>query len=381
MNNPFKYGEVVTGNTFTNRTREIKEITACIHSAQNMFIYGPRRQGKTSLVTTIINRLGDDVISIYVDVQRAASLSQFIEVYAEAVTRPLLKNQTNMSRLGSFFRHITPSIELSPTGGVKASFSFSHTSDSISIALEEAMNLPQKIADDMGKRVLVVLDEFQDISELNGGSTEQVLRSFIQHHQDVCYIFMGSKTHIIMDMFSNPSRAFYNSAKIYPLPEMSKQSLAKYIVKQFEHTHKSIAMNLAETIVFMSYNSPYHIQLFCHTLWQHCKKAVTEKDLEVTLINILHMQNELYYCWYDSLTMIQRSVLITLSQTKEIFSKDIKIQYSLGSNSTIQTALGALQRKGLVDKREGSYMIQDPFLRIWIKKEVLNIEATHIAST
>ena len=381
MNNPFKYGEVVTGNTFTNRTKEIKEITECIHSAQNMFIYGPRRQGKTSLVKTIINKLGDDVISIYVDVQRAASLSQFVEVYSEAVTKPLIQKQSNIGKLGAFFRHITPSVEISPTGGFKAAFSFSHTTDSINIALEEAMNLPQKVAKDMGKRVLVVLDEFQDICELNGGSTEQVLRSFIQHHKDVCYIFMGSKTHIIMDMFSTPSRAFYNSAKIYPLPQMSQQSLAKYIVKQFTKTNKTIDMKFAETIVLVSRNSPYHIQLFCHTLWHNCKKSVSVKDLESTLGNILHMQNELYYCWYDALTMIQRSVLIALSQTKEIFSKDVKLKYSLGSNSTIQTALIALQRKGLVDKHNSSYLIQDPFLHIWIKKEILSLDASTIPST
>ena len=39
MVNPFKFGEAVTGNCFTNRKKEIEDITEYIKAGQNLFIY------------------------------------------------------------------------------------------------------------------------------------------------------------------------------------------------------------------------------------------------------------------------------------------------------------------------------------------------------
>ena len=48
--NPFKFGEIVTGQYFTNRDGEIEKLQNNFISLQNTIIISPRRYGKSSLV-------------------------------------------------------------------------------------------------------------------------------------------------------------------------------------------------------------------------------------------------------------------------------------------------------------------------------------------
>ena len=52
--NPFRFGGVVTGEYFTNRQSEIKEIISEIKSGQHIVLMSPRRYGKTSLVNEAV---------------------------------------------------------------------------------------------------------------------------------------------------------------------------------------------------------------------------------------------------------------------------------------------------------------------------------------
>ena len=67
MENPFIYGQEVSGDTFCNRTKEIKELMSDIKSGHNVIIYSPRRYGKTSLVKKVLNIASKEgILPIYV---------------------------------------------------------------------------------------------------------------------------------------------------------------------------------------------------------------------------------------------------------------------------------------------------------------------------
>ncbi len=372
MKNPFKYGELVTGECFANRQKEIREIRAAIKSAQNVFIYSYRRLGKTSLIKTVLKSLVKDrsIIPIYVDLQRAPSVGQFAETYSAAISQSFITRNEKLQKIGALFKKIIPSFEPTETGGWKVSFDFSKTSKGIERALEEVYELPQKIAKEYQKRVVVIFDEFQEISQYNGLAFEKKLRSFIQHHNEVCYIFMGSKTHLILDMFQNPQRAFYHSAKIYPLPLIPKKELVDFILRRFNFTHKPISQELAYKIVQIAKQSPYHIQMLCSSIWLFSKKQIKEPDIQMGLDEIMHTQNELFYSWYDAVSMHQRAVLSALSQTKEIFSQDVRLTYNLGSSSAVQASIKALIKTNLVIREENKYRVFDPFFEIWLRRNV-----------
>ncbi|MCK4249247.1 MAG: ATP-binding protein, partial [Candidatus Omnitrophica bacterium] len=263
MTNPFKFGETVRGDCFANRKKEIKDIREHVKAGQNLFIYSYRRQGKTSLIKNVFETLTKhkEALTIYVDIQKATSQAQFIEVYSSSISKALISKKENLEKISSFFRRIVPSFEIDQTGVWKISFDFSKTKSNLEKTMEEVFEIPQKIASSHKKRVVVVFDEFQEIENLNGKSLEKKIRSFIQHHNDVCYIFMGSKTHIIMDMFNNPERAFYKSAAVYPLNLINENEMENFVINRFSSSGKAISKNLAAEIVKLADNIPYNIQL------------------------------------------------------------------------------------------------------------------------
>jgi hypothetical protein len=54
---PFRFGDVATGEHFTNRTAELKELVGDLRSGQSVLVISPRRYGKTSLITTVLERV------------------------------------------------------------------------------------------------------------------------------------------------------------------------------------------------------------------------------------------------------------------------------------------------------------------------------------
>ena len=48
--NPFRYGALALDDAFTNREREIAELKADIVNGQDVVVFAPRRDGKTSLI-------------------------------------------------------------------------------------------------------------------------------------------------------------------------------------------------------------------------------------------------------------------------------------------------------------------------------------------
>ncbi len=255
-------------------------------------------------------------------------------------------------------------------GNWKVSFDFSRTKSSIERALEEVYELPEKIAKDYKKRVVVIFDEFQEISQFNGKQFEKKMRSFIQHHNEVCYIFMGSKTHIILEMFSDPERAFYKSAKVYPLPSISTEELVNFICKRFKSSSKKISNLLAKEIVNLSKNIPYYVQMLSSTIWLNVSDEVKDGDIKNALEETLLSQNELFYSWHDFCSPHQRAVLNALVKTDEIFSQDTRLLYNLGSSASVQTSLRSLMKNGLVTKDNSKYHIVDPFFQIWLEKNI-----------
>ena len=163
--NPFKFGEAVSGDCFTNRKREIRDIREHIKAGQNLFIYSYRRLGKTSLIKKVLETSMErkEAITIYVDIQKVTSQAQFIEVYSSSISKALITKKEKLEKISNFFKRIVPSFEIDKAGTWKVSFDFSKTKTNLEKTIEEVFEMPQKIASSYKKRVVVVFDEFQEI--------------------------------------------------------------------------------------------------------------------------------------------------------------------------------------------------------------------------
>ncbi|MCA9159613.1 MAG: hypothetical protein KDA72_14855 [Planctomycetales bacterium] len=90
--------------------------------------------------------------------------------------------------------------------------------------------------------------EFQQITAYEDGVAERQIRSSIQHHYRVAYIFLGSRKHLLQSMFLDESRPLYRSAMHYPIGSIKTKHWLPFIAQRFRDANKAIDKQLIEQL-------------------------------------------------------------------------------------------------------------------------------------
>lgn len=87
MNNPFRFGEPVTGEFFISRDNEISEIIGNAKAHKNTAVYGEKHIGKSSLLAEAARSNAKDFIFVKVDVCAVADLNQFLDCFTREIVK------------------------------------------------------------------------------------------------------------------------------------------------------------------------------------------------------------------------------------------------------------------------------------------------------
>lgn len=375
--NPFFFGEVVTGENFTDRVNEIKRLTTELRGGHNIFLISPRRYGKTSLIINVLECLNKEgLFTFYFDLYKVASLRELLEAYAKGVARSCTTRVERFSDfIKDFFPKLRPKVIIGGDGIPSIEIDVRLKDSELLDSLEEVFNAPEKIAKKRKKNFVVVFDEFQEILNLNGERIEKMMRAFFQHHHKVAYLFAGSKRHLIYSMVSDPNRAFYKLGDIINLQKIEPAEMKVFLKDQFSKGLIEIRENVLDYILEVSENVPYNVQYLCHHLWNWClaAKKIDKKDIVKVVDNIIVEQSANYIALWDLLSLHQRLFLKAISkfQNKTIFSKDFIVENDLGTPGSIQKSIALLKKKNIIDLEEKELRFHDVFFKEWIKKKML----------
>jgi len=267
-----------------------------------------------------------------------------------------------------------PKVVLKGKGAAEFELDFEPSRRDLEKWLDEIFDLPQEIARRKKKRLVVVLDEFQEIANLGTpGAIERAIRAKIQHHDRVAYVFMGSKRHLLDELFSDTSRPLYRIAKPMPIGKIPEEKLAIFVRTRFQSVHIRITPAEIQRILQMTGCHPYYTQQFCHEVYNAVVpgKQVSAKHIDRAADRCIEAQSYAYTTIWDGLSSKQRELVVALSKAPEnIYSKDFLAQSGLGTASSVQTSVSALEKKGLVDRDNGSYILSDIFFVEWVKRKI-----------
>jgi len=370
IENPFIYGEIVIGDNFVDREKEMEGLRRDLLNGEIIFLISPRRYGKTSLIFNLFEQLeSDDVITVYVDLYRCASLNQFIIQY---VTHVIQKSETGLEKTVRFLKELSlsikPQFSINPDGSINIQPGISLKNSEQSF--EEILDIPGKISKKKNKKIVVALDEFQEIRNFNGESIEKIMRSVIQQHRNVGYIFAGSKKSVIEDMINNKERAFYKSGKIMNLGEIDRDIFESFVKKKFRETGYTLESEVVDEIFKVTGDSPYYVQYLCHEIWDSMisTKTVNIGDVQTVLKKVISEAKPIYLTLWDDLTLHQRRLLqaITTGGGKNIYSRDFIEQNELNTSASVQTSVNSLTKKGILYREQEEYFIEDIFFKFWI---------------
>lgn len=367
--NPFSYGTIVRGDFFYDRKVECERIVTTLSNGNNIVLFAPRRYGKTSLVFRAMEQLEQQgFICIYFDFLPVYSIETFVNLYISAIE----KKQSNLQKLvqiiSTVVKNIRPKLTFDTNGSPEFGIDFMEQRVSIE-TLSEVLDLPEKIGHS-DKKIIVIFDEFQEITKLNKYGFENLLRSKIQQQQNVNYLFLGSRTHLLSDMFNNKNRAFYNSAFHLQLGTLPHEDTILFLKEKFSSSGIEIDNQTAQYIIEQSGDIPYYIQLLASEIWQYVINTHTRITEDMVLIcakRIVELKQDYYFELFDRQSVMQKQLLKALAQSGEsVFSSDYAKKYRLSTASTTQKAIYVLMDSGIIDKTDNSYFISDPFFKQFI---------------
>lgn len=374
--NPFKFGKIVYDKHFYNRKKELQKIKATLSSGNNIALYAPRRYGKSSLIAKALNELEKEgYVCIHFDFMSVYSQKTFIENYSRKILNSQNKSDVKniISKFTTFVKNIKPSVSFDQSGNPEFSLSFMENTDKEK-SLLEVINLPEALADGQSNYI-IAFDEFQEISKLNGENFEKMLRSQIQRHKNVSYVFFGSKTHMLKDMFNNKNRAFYNSADIMHLEKMATEESIEFLQNAFKSSNIHLSDEIAHYIIQQVDNIPYYIQFLAHQIWEHAMinsiSRVDQTIVDSSLQDILELKKDYYWELTNNQSMHRKKLLFALSQdAKELYSEKTSRKYELGAASSTQKSLEVLLNEGIIEKNKNYFEFADPMYKKFIKNNL-----------
>ena len=372
MSNPFNYGTVVSGEDFANRDKELRELASRLKETVRIFLVGPRRYGKTSLIKNVLGVLEKEgMLTAYVDLYWATSSREFMELYLSNLIRGSRSVARRAARfIRDFLPRLRPRLGFDPSGNPELSLDVSR--ETPAEAVEEVFNLAEQIAKAQGKRFVVVLDEFQEIVKLDGEALERQIRAAIQHHKNVSYLFAGSKSHMLIDMVSEQTRPFYQMGTLMTLDKIPKEEFSSFIAAKFVKSGKTISPAAVNRIIMESENVPHYVQLLSFYLWDHFQglSQLEEAHVAEALSIILRGQEPAYLTIWEGLTLHQRKTVkvAALLKGRLLTAKETIYRFHLESASNVAKSLRALCSKGILRREKGAYVFEDVLFCRWLEK-------------
>lgn len=369
MENPFRYSGVVTGDLFVDRAEEIAALHQAFRAGEHMFLYSPRRYGKTSLILEAFRRLPATEKWVYVDLSRALSLQSMVELLISAVLDGTESPVERARRWGrTFLARLQPRLVLDSTGRIQVELGYSPRLTEPA-TLAEALDLPQRAAEELGVRLPVALDEFPVVHELGGDGLLRAMRAAFQMHDRVSYVFAGSETGMMEELFAAERSPFFRIGRPLRLGAVPRDEFVPFLVAGFRNGGMDLPPDLAAQLCQVVDDHPYFVQTLAHELWAQARGGpITDQDLASALAAVVGWHDAYYRRLWERLTLYQRRCLLALVELgagASLFAADTVARFELKSPSHVQRALAALQREGLAERRGGEYSLADPLFPHW----------------
>lgn len=372
MEIPFVYGKIVSDNDFTDREEETRKLVSNFLSQTNTAIISPRRWGKSSLVNKAIedvSKSDNTILFVKMNAFKCETPQDFYELFAKRTIENISSTaETLLSNAKEFISMLLPKLSISdPAGQYEMSFGVDLKNNPIG---EDILDIPQQIASKRRKKVVVCIDEFQQIGEFaETNKFQKILRSHWQEQTDVAYILYGSKKHMMLNIFGEYGSPFYKFGDLMFLPKISKENWVAYIEDRFTETRKSISDDAAGHLADLVENHSYYVQQLAQYAWLRTNKVCSEEIVDAAFQGMLDSLNLQFVNLMDSMTEKQRSFLCAVSDgVRNLSSVETISRYRLGTSGNIRIIKGALKKRDLIEETGHQVEIQDPLFKQWIRR-------------
>lgn len=360
MKSPFPYETIADSSTFYGRSEELKSLNSFVKTSNNVLIHSKRRMGKSTLIQELFRRVQKDFLCIYCDIFDITSKEDFARLLLKSISNI---EQNDFKELFKKFSELFKRVRLEPSFDPNTSkFSLKPVVTTLSFEdmMEDFFLAINELSKD--KKVIIAIDEFQQISLISDVKLDAYLRKHIQNSKNISWIFLGSKRHLLTSLFEYKS-PLYEMATHFELQPLDLISVYEYVIK-----HLNIEYDLVKYIYEKSDSETKFLQNICHILWLEQKdNEITKEHINKVIIQIINSKESSYRLIYDMLNNNQKIALKILARYKKrIYTQEVLDEFNI-KKQTLQSSIKALFEKEIVDKKDDEIYIPDRTLELWLE--------------
>jgi len=361
----FPGGGPVSERDIVDREDFIASLQTRLLDGHSIMLAGPRRIGKTSLADEAMRRLKrQGVYTATIDSFRLSNKRDF----AVSIINACLENRTGIRKTVDTLKHQIKSIAGTARMTVKLeglAFDLDLLRNNVSDdeLLDYALELPETLAKRDKKQMVVLFDEFQDIARFSNMDIYKKLRSYFQRHQDVSYLFLGSKAGMMRVLFASQEEAFYRFATILPIPSIPEEAWVRYIRDKFSEPGIAVDDEAIIEVLRLTGGHPHDTMVVCSEIYyaalQTEARIITpvliRSGYDTALLTLAQIYDEIL----DEVSerAYTRQVLKHLAKGDSIYDRRVN------PNET-KRVIDYLIAKALIEKNgRGSYRFTEPMFQ------------------
>lgn len=370
--NPFLINNYIGPEYFCDRNTETETLLKNVYNQSNTTMFSQRRMGKTALIKHLFFYLEKEqkVTPLYLDIFSTSNLKGFSDALSTAIYTMFPIQKSIGQKFWEHIKLLRPVMKINELSGSP------ELSLDISKPEQIEKSIPQLLSflDNQKKRVVIAIDEFQQILTYPEKNVEALLRTAIQNLTNVHFIFFGSNRKLMTEIFNNSKRPFYASTKFLNLEKIPEDDYLNFIQKSFENHNFTLGENVPRLILETTKRHTYYTQQLCHEIFSGRTKKITEKVVMQTLFRILSQNEPIYYQYRNLLTKPQWNLLRAVARETRVerpYVQDFLRKHALGSTSTVKRGLQSLVEKDFIYHNifveTPYYELQDKFLMLWLQ--------------
>lgn len=375
LNNPFIFRAYQSKELFCDRENELRQlVTNCLSGADTTLV-APRRIGKTGLIYRFIDEIHTahlPLIPIYIDIFATRSLDDFVKVLSETILATFPEHTSIGRQFMQFIRSLRPVLSFDPLTSAPQLQLTSQTQQEKEQTLERLLSFLNA----QSTRVMLAIDEFQQIRSYPEQNTEALLRTFVQRLNNITFLFCGSKRHMMLDIFTGERNPFYRSTEFLTLGKIDADIYADFIKRMFNQSSIAITSEAIDYILSWTKRLTYFTQRLCHYAYNLGSDAIGIDEAKQAALQILKADTVVFNQYQQLLTAGQWNFLIALAKEDQVCqptSRQFTEKYRLGNSSSVSRTLTSLIDKDLINDElidgKQTYSLSDVFLSRYLAQQ------------
>lgn len=373
IRNPFEFGGELAPGQLVDRHDELDTVVRAVENRGKLFLIGPRRYGKTSILAAAQHRLEQGGACI---IRQDAETYESIQLLAEGILAEAARKLSgNLEKAGEtvkkIFSQSRPQVDYNfAEQTISVRLGAVHDTQRELPLLTDVLNTVDRMAKEHSQPVAVVIDEFQQVVAAGGATAERQIRSVVQRHHNTAYVFAGSKTRLLADMTNDPSRAFWKLGSRYFIGAIPREEFLQFLRGGFLDNGFHVEEPALTRILDLAEDVPYNVQQLGNMCWEMVRvekpHRLAVQTVDAALLRVIMRENSFYTQLWNTLTRTQKTAFkaVVIENGKELRSAATLARYGIPLSS-MQRTLKALDEKGILREEETfgaiRLRLEDPF--------------------